>query len=353
MRKILIALPFVFYSIGLNSQSLPELIKNGQTKLSAANYEGAAQDFSNAIKVNEPVVDAYLIKMKNYSTLNEYQRSTSDMPDGFIYSHDHALAYYGRGLAYEGLGKSEEALADFEKAVNIDPKYAEAMCRRGMILIAKGTKDKGCMDLRKAKSLGYEEAKTLYDQNVCSGMSSTFAKAGDEKFEAKDYPGALADYTAAIQLNSDSIHVYIKRAQTHIMMKKFDKAIADYNKALRIKPDTVKLMYLRGLAYNAAENYKLAFNDLSQVIKLDPNCYDAFMNRAAACEGMQNYKSAIFDYSEAIRVKPKEGVAYYKRALANQDAKDDAPCKDFLRAASLGCEDAKINAEACKPAKPK
>lgn len=154
MIKKIVTLSFSISSLLLSAQSLPDLIKNGNAKLGSSNFAGAEQDFSNAIKVNEPVVVSYLDKMKKYGTLNEFQRTTSDMPDGFVYNHDLAIPYYGRGQALEGQGKNEEALLDYEKAITIDPKYADALCQRGVILISKGVKDKGCLDLRKAGTSG-------------------------------------------------------------------------------------------------------------------------------------------------------------------------------------------------------
>lgn len=341
-----------FNTIGF-SQSITVIIQNGTTKLASNNYASAEIDFANAMRLNDVAAKAYLDKLKKYATLNEYQKSISDMPDGFVYDHSLAVPFYFHGLSLNGLGKQEEALTDFEMAISIDPKYAEAYCERGIILISKGSKDKGCMDLRKAKVLKNEKAKGLYDSNACSAMSITFITSGETKMSSKDYTGALADYTSAIQLNSDSIEPFIKRAECNVLLKKYDKAISDYNKALKIKADTVQIVYLRGMAYNSASNWKLAFADFSSVIRLSPNYYEAYMQRAFACEGMENYRSATYDYSEAIRIKPKDGQAYYKRGLANQDAKDFSYCKDFKIAASLGIDDAKSLAENCGPPPPK
>lgn len=347
----------IFSLLAINSysysQSLSVIIQNGNTKLAAGTFDAAEVDFANAIRLNDAATTTYLDKLKKYGTLNEYQKSTSDMPDGFVYNHDLAVPYYGHGMCLVGLGKSEEALADFEKAITIDPKYAEALCERGVVLIGKGSKDKGCMDLRKAKVLKNEKAKGLYDSNACSGMSTTFVTAGDAKMASKDYAGALADYTSAIQLNSDSIQPYLKRGECNVLLKKYDKAILDYNKAFKIKPDTIQIIYLRGLAYNAASNWKKAFEDFSAVVRKDPNYYEAYMQRAIACEGMENFRSAMYDYSEAIRIKPKDGQAYYKRGLANSDSKDFSHCKDFKIAASLGVEEAKSLGENCGPPEPK
>jgi tetratricopeptide (TPR) repeat protein len=331
------------------AQDLPTIIKNAESKLAASDFAGAEQDFSSAIRLNDNVASAYLEKMKNYGKMNEFQRSSSDMPDGFVYNHELAVPYFGRAKALEGLGKNDEALADLEKAITIDPKFTDALCERGIVQIAKGIKDKGCMDLKKASKQGSTKAKDYYEKNVCSGMSGAFVTAGDKKMEAKDYQGALSEYSSAIQLNADSATPYIKRAECHVLLKKYDKALNDYNKALKINSDTVKVLYLRGLAYNAAGNFKAAFDDFSKVVRLAPNHYEAYIQRGAACEGMENFRSACYDYSEAIRIKPKDGLAYYKRGVANQDAKDNSACKDFKMASALGYEDAKSMAESCSP----
>ncbi len=348
MKKSLLTLTLVITILYINAQSLPELLKNGNAKLASSNFKGAEEDFSKAIKLNDAVVTSYLDKMEKYSKMNDYQKSTSDMPDGFIYNHDLALPYYGRGMALENQSKNEEALADYEKAVSIDPKYTEAICQRGIMYIAKGQKDKGCMDLQKAKKQGNEKAKSLFDKNTCSDISSAYVFSGDKKFAEKDYKAAYEDYNAAILLNGESFDAYIKRAQCNVQLKKYAKAITDYDKALKIKPDTLQVFFLRGLAYNAADNYGLAFNDFTTVVRLDPNNYEAYIQRAYSCEGMQKYKSAIYDYNQAIRIKPTDGAAYYKRGLANQDASDNSACKDFMMAASFGFEEAKPLAEGCK-----
>lgn len=338
---------FVLIFNGTRAQSLTELVKNGNAKLASSNYLGAESDFSKAIKVNLKVVDAYLEKLNKYNAMNEYQRTTSDMPDGFLYKHELAVPYYGHGLALAGQGKQNDALFDFEKAINIDPKYADAFCERGLIFINQGDKNKGCIDLLNSKSAGSEKAKNLYDKNVCAEVSNSFLVSGTQKLDAKDYSGALADFNYAMQLNSQSVDAHIKAGECLIALKKYDKAITTLNEALKLSPDDLNLLYNRALAYNNLEKYKEAFDDLSVIIKKSPNNYDAFMQRAFACEGMLNNNSAIYDYTEAIRIKPKDGMAYYKRGLANQDGKNKNVCKDFKMAASLGIEEAKPLAEGC------
>ena len=51
-----------------------------------------------------------------------------------------------------------EQLHDFTKAIEIDPKFAEAYCNRGIIKIILGQKNSGCLDLNKAGELGFAKA---------------------------------------------------------------------------------------------------------------------------------------------------------------------------------------------------
>lgn len=349
MFKIKISLIVLLFSLSiLSAQDATSLLKTGFDKIKTNDFVGAEQDFTTAIRLNETAVSSYLEKMKKYSTLNAFEKATSDMPDGFVYNNAYAIPYYGRGLAMEGQGKQDAAYADYEKAVLIDPKNADALCQYALALIFKGQKDQACVNLQKAKSLGSEKAMNEYAQNDCKSMGAAFLKSGTLKLENKDYAGAIEDFTNGIKLNSEMDELFIKRAECYRLTKLFDKAVNDYSKALKANPDSSKILLLRGATFNEMHSFQLAFEDLTRVIKLNPNIYEAYMERGIACEGLQNFSSAEYDYSHAIRIKPKECLPYYKRGIATQDNKNNKSCKDFKIAASLGCEDAKNLAEGCE-----
>ena len=50
------------------------------------------------------------------------------------------------------------AIADFGKAVEIEPKFAEAYYNRGLTYIFIKEKETGCLDLSKAGELGIQKA---------------------------------------------------------------------------------------------------------------------------------------------------------------------------------------------------
>ena len=57
-----------------------------------------------------------------------------------------AIVYYGRGLAKSTKGDQDGAIADFSKAIELNPKLAEAYLNRGLAKSTKGDQDGAIAD---------------------------------------------------------------------------------------------------------------------------------------------------------------------------------------------------------------
>ncbi len=62
------------------------------------------------------------------------------------------------------MGNYQGAISDYNKAIEIDPQYALAYNIRGLLKGMLGDFKGGCLDLRKASSLGSEDATKLLNQ---------------------------------------------------------------------------------------------------------------------------------------------------------------------------------------------
>lgn len=65
-------------------------------------------------------------------------------------------AYYNRGVAYGTKGDLDKALPDFVEAIHLAPKFAEAYYWRGTVYESKGEKDKAEEDFAQAAKFGYD-----------------------------------------------------------------------------------------------------------------------------------------------------------------------------------------------------
>lgn len=92
-------------------------------------------------------------------SLKDYNQLISEKPESLLYS--------GRGDVYFKLKKNKEALADVNKAISIDPKFAQAYVNKALILFETGKPKEACASLDKAVSLGYEKPLLIEQYAKC------------------------------------------------------------------------------------------------------------------------------------------------------------------------------------------
>jgi tetratricopeptide (TPR) repeat protein len=121
-------------------------------------------------------------------------------------------------------GDYQGALADYNRAIKINPKNANAYYNRGLL---KATK-------------------------------------------LQDPQGALADYNSAIQLKPSYDVVYNNRGNLKVdKLKDFQGALADYNRAIKLKPRNADAYYNRGvLKYTSLKDLAGGIADMQQSAKL-------------------------------------------------------------------------------------
>lgn len=164
---------------------------------------------------------------------------------------------------------------------------------------------------------------------------------GDALYSAKDYPAALAAYTAAIQSPAlgDDIAVDLKVASTHTQMGNYDSALALYDGITARAPnDYIKAQagYESGLVYQAqgqneaalekfrfaVENYPLSYYSyLSLVALLDAGGTVNELDRGLVDFFARQYAVAIAAFDRYLASNPadNDGTAYYYRAQSRRN----------------------------------
>ncbi len=174
-------------------------------------------------------------------------------------SSDQVQAYLDQGEAYGRQGQFDKAIAEINKAIELDPKNANAFNDRGLALWLKG-----------------------------------------------DMNPALADYNKAIELNPTFATAYNNRGLLYGKGQgEMDLAIADFSKAIELDPKLVDAYLSRGMAYSFKQEFDKSIEDYGKVIEIDPNAGDAYFNQAVVYFYKGEYAEAWKNvhYLQSIRGK--------------------------------------------------
>ncbi len=156
-------------------------------------------------------------------------------------------------------------------------------------------------------------------------------------YAIEEYEAALEDYDRALELEPEYVSAYINRGNLRSLLGDIEGSIADYNEALRIanENDSIavdpQVYYNRALSYADLRDWDSAIDDYTQTIALDDSFIPAYLNRSLAYlnrglvlsqndrrdSAENNYEAAIADATHVIEIVPEAAEAYGNRGLAN------------------------------------
>jgi len=134
-----------------------------------------------------------------------------------------AQAATTRGQVLARTGKTEEALAEFDRAIAIDPHYAEALYNRGL----------------------------LYQRE-------------------RQHQQAVDDFTSASGLNPQRAEPLLARAISYLAMDKVREAATDLDEAAQADPQNAQIWITRGLAYERLGDKEKAKASYGRAIAIRP-----------------------------------------------------------------------------------
>jgi tetratricopeptide (TPR) repeat protein len=163
----------------------------------------------------------------------QYDLAWKDFNRALELNPRYARGYYNRGKLYEGSNKFDEALADFDQAITISGKDPRYFTERGVVHSKRKEFDKAIEDFTAALNI------TPDDAGIYNNLGIVYAKTG--KFEE-----ALKTYAKALELNPNSFQSYINRANLWQESGHNDEAFKDLKKAqeLGFPVDAARLKYL-------------------------------------------------------------------------------------------------------------
>ena len=143
---------------------------------------------------------------------------------------------------------------------------------------------------------------------------------GNERYKVKDYKGAIALYTKAIELDSTNPAFYGNRAAAYLMTMSYKEANADCDTILTLDDTNVKAYFRKVNALKGMGHYDEAIEVVNRALVLDPNNSAGLKDRDA----LLNAKVQLANVEQLIANKQ------FRFALPKVDA--------LLRDLGSGCK---------------
>jgi tetratricopeptide (TPR) repeat protein len=137
---------------------------------------------------------------------------------------------------------------------------------------------------------------------------------------AGQYDRAVADLTAAIDLNPRIAGFYLERGLAYESKEEHLLAIADLNEAIKQNPALVQAHFGKAMALEATGQHELSLSSLDNALGLDRNMVGALhMQRGYELRAAAHYDKAISAFDSAIDINPNWPLAYFGRGASFED----------------------------------
>lgn len=232
-------------------------------------------------------------------------------------------ALYVLAVVQASLGKSAEALANYDRALALQPRHAEALSNRGNTLKV----------LKR-----FNEALDSFDRALAAqpDYPAALSNRGAVLFDMARYEEALATYDRSLAVRPDQVVALYNRGGTLQILGRFEEAIASYDRALAINPELVEAHANRGNTLNALHRYDDALASFDRALALRPELVEALTNRGNALNGLKRYDEALASYDRAIVCQPTHAGAHYNRGTTlHEMRRHDEALASYDRAIAL------------------
>jgi len=234
-----------------------------------------------------------------------------------IMQHDstNADAIFVRGLALYYGDNLDKGIIHFERALVLDPDHAKAKFFRQKARALRDKKEKGNELFKACK---YREALVLYNEALDLDKmnkdtnSKLFYNRALVNTKLGSLREAIADCSAALEINDKYLKALKKRAKLYAELENFEECVKDYETALKLEKSVEIKQLLRDAKIQLKRSKRKDFYKILGVVKnaTDDEIKKAYRKRALV-HHPDRHASASAEEKKEQEIKFKEvGEAY-------------------------------------------
>ena len=170
------------------------------------------------------------------------------------------------GYLYEE-GRMEEAMEHYQKAIQLNPNFPDALNDVGLALAAQGRFDEAIENYRKAIQMDPNRFEMQYDLGL--------ALAAENRLD-----DAIKHYYKALQINPNLPEVLDSLGNALAAKGRFDEAIKSYRQAILVNSNHSETFFHLGMTLGELGRSREAVAQYREALRLNPNLIGALNNLA-------------------------------------------------------------------------
>ena len=210
-----------------------------------------------------------------------------------------------KGLALADLGKYNEAIICYDKALEINPRYAEAWNNKGGALAKLGKHNEAIICLDKALEINPRDNKAWNNKGVAL---DALGKRNE----------AIYAFERFIEFASPHLAGYVEQIKMVIRQikergyRKIEEGIAPR----KIKEVDVSELNNKGNALAKLGRHNEAIICYDKALEINPGFAEAWYNKGITLAALGRQNEAIICYNKVLEINPGDAEAWYNKGLA-------------------------------------
>jgi adenylate cyclase len=235
---------------------------------------------------------------------------------------DNLAAYddYLRGVEHFNRSTQEanaQARQMFERALELDPQYAEAYAFLGATYFSEWTVQWSQDSQALEQALALAQGAVAVDDS----LAQAHATLGTAYLWKKQYDPAIAEAERAIALDSNFAEAYVQLGETLKFVGRLEEAIGLLEKAMRLNPHyPATYLFFLGEAYRSTGRYEEAIAAYKRALTRNPNILPAHLCLAICYAELGRLEEARAEAAEVLRLNPK-----YSLEVLRQQSPSSSP----------------------------
>ncbi|NJL11990.1 MAG: tetratricopeptide repeat protein [Microscillaceae bacterium] len=267
----------------LLAQTATEYIVRGQQKMQQRAYTEAIEDFEHALKLNETLEEAHLLKGQSFFYLRSFPEALNAFTQAIQYAPDVSETYYWRSKAQLEAGDYHLALWDAVKATKILSDKPDYYVQSGWVNFCLERYNKAAEDAQTA--LGYQSS---HAEALC--LLGRVRLAEGKLTEARQY------FAQAVKASPENALVYFHQAEYFIQEKEYNQAIEVLTASIHLLPQQPEAHFKRALLKLSLDNDLEAQKDANRAILHDRRFWKAYALRGIASYNLQEKDRHEYDF---------------------------------------------------------